>query len=110
MAKRGDPDIARVQARVGTMLREQRVVRAVVGADEFAVAAVVARAAEMRDPAVLVGRHGLRGELAADPGELFGHDDGAAGLGDRERGGDAADSASDHGDITREGGDHAQAV
>ena len=76
-------------------LRGQRVVVAVVVADAVAVGAVAPRAAERLDPGVLVGRDGLRGELAADPVGLLGHHHAQAVAQRGQRGGAAAGAAAD---------------
>ena len=52
--------------------------------------------AELLDPGVLVRRHGLAGELPAEPVGLLGEHDAAPGTQRAERGGDAAEPAADH--------------
>ena len=90
---------AGVQVSLRACLGGQRVVVAVVPAHEVAEAAVAAGASVLLDPRVLVGRHGLAGELAADPVGLLGHHHAAAhGCGRHGRGA-AARSPAHHQDI-----------
>ena len=77
----------------------QREVRAVVRADPVAQPAVRRRAAAPLDPAVLVRRHGLAGELAAEPVGGLGHHDGAPARRRRQRRGDAAEAAAHDQDV-----------
>ena len=78
---------------------------AIVGAHAFAKRAVARRAAEALDPAVLIGRHGLRGELNADPRVLLCEDHLSSRTREGERRSDAADTGTDDEDVAIESGD-----
>ena len=67
--------------------------------DEVAEAAVAGGAAEGLDPAVFVGRHGLRGDLASYPVGLFGEDHASTESGGSEGGGHASDTAAGDEDV-----------
>ena len=104
VAKRRDPAVAGIKAGIVADRREEGRVLAVVAADGITESAIRGGAAEALDPAVFVGWHGLRGELAADPGVFFKDDGRAVRSRDGERGGDAADAAAGDEDVTRESG------
>ena len=78
VAEPRDASPARVEEGVGQGLGGQRIMPPVVVADPLAERLVARVAAELLDPGMLVGRHGLRGELAADPVGGLGHDDASA--------------------------------
>src|SRR5688500_1933828 len=62
-------------------------------------AAVAGGDAELFDPAMLIGRHGLAGELAAEPVILLGQDNAAAIAQGGQGRGDAAKATANHQDI-----------
>src|SRR5690606_10455767 len=64
-------------------------------ADAVAQLAIGAGDAELLDPGMLIGRHGLARELAAEPVEFLGENDGAAGAQGAESRGDATEAATD---------------
>ncbi|CAM5495478.1 hypothetical protein SVIOM342S_01811 [Streptomyces violaceorubidus] len=99
VAELADPAGARVEVGEGGGLGAQGVPLPVVLADALAQSPVGGGGAELFDPRVLVGRHGLAGELAADPVRLLGQDDAAAGPAGGEGRGDAAESAADDEDV-----------
>jgi hypothetical protein len=70
-------------------------VGAVVRADAVAQPAVAPRASEPLDPGVLVERHRLTGELAAEPARLLDQHDARAAVACRERRGDTTQPAAD---------------
>jgi len=90
---------AGVEPRVGARRGQERVVVAVVLADALAEGAPGSGAAEHFDPGMFVRRHRLRGELAADPAGLLGHDHAQAGAAGGQRGGATARAAAHDGDI-----------
>jgi hypothetical protein len=98
-AERAHASRAGVERRARASLRRERVMGAVVRTDALAQRAVARRASEALDPRVLVGRHGLRGELAADPVALLGQNHAAPGTACRERRGDAAEAAAHDQDL-----------
>jgi hypothetical protein len=79
VTERGNPAVAGIEERIVADRREEGSVLAVVVADGFAERTIRRGAAEALDPPVFVGRHGLRGELAADPSVFFEDDGPAAG-------------------------------
>jgi hypothetical protein len=95
VAQARDRAPARVEVRLGAGGRGQRVVLAVEGAHPVPVAAIGAVAAEALDPRMLVGRHGLGRDLAADPVGLLGQDHVEPGPARGERGGAAAEAPAD---------------
>jgi hypothetical protein len=92
--ERADVARAGVELRAGARRGRERVVRPVMRADRVAQAPVARGHAEALDPWVLVGRDGLAGQLAAEPGALGDEDDFRAALGGSERRGDAAQPAA----------------
>ena len=72
---------------------------AIILAHVVAVGGVGAVASERFDPGMLVGRHGLRGELTADPVGLLGHDYAHAVAKGGERGGAPTHATPEDGDI-----------
>ena len=83
-----------LRSRPGAGGRGQRRVRAVVRADRLAQGAVARGAAEVLDPRVLVERHGLARELAAEPVGLLAQHDARAPIGRGQRGRHAAQPAA----------------
>ena len=90
---------ARVQLRQQPGALDQRVVGAVMRADPVAQPPVAPGAAAALDPAVLVRRDRLAGELAADPAGRLRHHDVVAPRGGGERGRDAAQAAAHDEDV-----------
>ena len=84
---------ARVEVGAGAGRGGQRTVGAVVGADRLAQRPVAGGAAEVLDPRVLVGRHGLARELAAEPVRLLAEHHARAALRGGQRGRHAAEPA-----------------
>src|SRR5690606_4031088 len=77
-AKPADPAGARIEIAPGAAFGRQRIMIAIVLADAVTQLAVAAGDAELLNPRMLVGRHGLAGQLATQPVEFLAHDDGAA--------------------------------
>ncbi len=69
---------------------------AIIGADGGAQLAIGPRAAELLDPGMLVRRHRLLGELAADPIRFLGENYALAVARRRQRRGTAAEPAADN--------------
>ncbi len=91
--------VAGIELFDGPRLSGQGVVAAVVFADAAAQVAIGAGGAELLDPGVFVGRHGLLGELAAEPVGFLGEQYATTGAGRRERRGTTAQAAADDDDI-----------
>ncbi len=102
VADGGDPTVAGVEFGIVAELRTQGIVLTVVIADGVTKTRVAGGATEAFDPAVFVWRHGLRGELSADPSGFLGEDDGGTGLESGEGSGATADSSSNDGDFRAE--------
>src|SRR5205814_1962998 len=99
VAEAADAAVTGIEGTLGARRGGQGVPAPVVVANVVAELAVGAGAAELLDPRVLVGRHGLRCELTADPIGLLGHDHAAALAQRRQRGRDASGAASYNYDI-----------
>jgi hypothetical protein len=99
VAEFGDGAVAGIEEGIRAGLFGERKVARVVIAHAAAESRVGLRAAEGFDLGVFVGRDGLRGELAADPVGLFGHDHAEAGARGGERGGDATGAAADDDEV-----------
>jgi single-strand DNA-binding protein len=75
---------------------------AIVSANCVAPGAITGGRAELLDPGVLVGRHGLRRQLPSDPVRLFGQDYAHAITERGKRGCETADARTDHGNVAIE--------
>ena len=91
--------IAGVEVTAGSCLGGQGVMAAIVIADSLPQCPVRRTRAKLLDPGMLVGRDGLRRELAADPVGRFGQDDRAAGPQSGQGGRAASQAAADDHDI-----------
>src|SRR5690606_27007769 len=74
-AEAADPARAGIEVAPGAALGCQGVMVAVILADAIAQLAIGAGDAELLDPAMLVGRYGLAGELPAQPVIFLGEND-----------------------------------
>ena len=95
VTQRADVALARVEQNPAPRRRRQRQMAPVVGANGPAELGVALRGDHAFDPRVLVGRHALRGELAAQPVELLDQDHALAKPRGGQRGRHAAEAAAD---------------
>ena len=97
VAQAGNVAVARIEQRVGARRGRERIVARVVVSHPPAQLPIASGAAGALDPGILVGRHGLRRELSANPVGLLGHDDAQTGARGGERSRASAESAAgDH--------------
>jgi hypothetical protein len=75
MSKFRNRPVTGIEIRAMASVFGQRIMIAIILAHGVAVVAIGARAAELFDPRMLVRRHALRSELAADPIGFLGKDD-----------------------------------
>ena len=88
--------VARCCARLGS----QRIISAIKLAHIVAQTAIRARAAELFDPRMFIGRHGLSRKLPANPIGFFGQNNGLPAAQSRQSARDAARSAANNGDLS----------
>src|SRR5271165_4609335 len=78
----------------------ERIMIAIILANGVSVIAIGARAAELLDPRMLVRRHALGGELAADPIGLFCKNDAHSVAQSGQGGGASTDACADNRDVS----------
>ncbi len=99
MAERRDPAITRIEEGLLAGRSGEGVVATVVVANSIAETPVTRGAPKTLDPAVLIRRHRLCGQLAANPVRLFRQDNRGASLGRRQRRRKSAHTSANNQDI-----------
>ena len=99
VAELRDASVAGVQGSGRSRLGGHRIMAAVIVPDSLSERPIGGIGAELLDPGMFVGGHGLRGELSADPIGRLGQDDGAADAQRRQGRGAAAQTATDDREI-----------